>query len=116
MPLVLTQLSSGGYSLLGLIHSRADDVNDPVIQQGQYTAGENRRRILLENSPGFRHQFSGGYRYGQDIYRRYSGGSPGGRLLKRRCCQKYCSGTRRTAPSIKWLMRVASSIISPEGN
>ncbi len=51
MPLVLTQLSSGGDSLIGLIHSRADDVNDPVVQQGQYTAGGNSRRLLLENSP-----------------------------------------------------------------
>ncbi|MNO89528.1 hypothetical protein D3C76_810150 [compost metagenome] len=44
----------------------------------------------------------------------YSFGSPGGRLLKRRWAQRYCSGQSRNTPSIHWLMRKQSaSSVSP---
>jgi hypothetical protein len=45
----------------------------------------------------------------------YSGGSPGGRVLKRRCTQRYCAGLRRISPSIQRFIRAASATASSLG-
>src|SRR5216683_2793147 len=45
----------------------------------------------------------------------YHFASPGGRVLKRLCVQKYCSGISRTRSSMKAFMRRASAASSPLG-
>ena len=45
----------------------------------------------------------------------YSFGSPGGRVLKRLCSQKYCSGISRTRSSMKAFMRRVSASTSALG-
>ena len=48
-------------------------------------------------------------------YPPYSSGSPGGRVLNRRCTQRYCSGCARAHRSMTSLIRAASATSSPLG-
>jgi O-antigen ligase len=45
----------------------------------------------------------------------YTGGSPGGRVLKRLCTHRYCSGASRTICSMQALTRAVSAAVSAPG-
>lgn len=57
--------------------------------------------IVNKTTPGQKKEkLSSALRYHNSFLRRYKGGSPSGRVLKRGCAQKYCPGHLRISRSM----------------